>query len=505
MCQQYLNSHHITNRRGLGFLPVTSLKLNTANMKRVLYLLIIAAMAATFFTAGCTKENKAEPESVEPVEVGGLTLSITIPNAVPVNDTRSVQEPSALESEIKTVSVFVFNPNGTRAAAGAHTKRTVGQFTNVQGVWKLKDADYIATAAGENMKIYVGVNLPTSIDTLYNTEAALLDVIANLDHLDSSINTGFSMFSTGVTTTSVAVFHEDNVSNIASVYVKVERIVAKVVTTNSAPVSALTATWSGIGTGNTGPTMVFSITNYRVFNYGATSYIAPKITSNTRVSTQRRTNFEQSLIRVPHTEALHVIATPTGTEAQRQTARRNLPGYYVCENIGGTSYGNATYVYVASTVNITHAAGVSGNNIVYAAVPGGYGKGTSDVFVVRDKVNEIDYVTNNESKANAVALFLDNGSKYYIYRKGYVHFPICIYRVGDGKFDVLRNWYIHVDITGLAGGGELFHGYPGRNERPEDPTDPTIDNGNNPWSDAWLAVNIRMEAWDYLYKGAVLQ
>jgi len=494
----------------------------------------IAAAVLILGLAGCTKEGGVPQPKIDATK-GGLSLTIKIPNAVKASDTRATQDASIAENTINTVTVFIFDDTGVAAATGGATTLPISSFDqNTSGVWELKVGSYIPTTAGPK-RVYVGINLPATAQGPFASQAGLFAKIADLIDIDNSSAIGFSMFSTAVAPVNLGPLDPANVAGTAGVVnVNVERIVAKVVTTQSASGNDLVADW-----GN-GVTITYNIKDFLVFNDGITSYVAPnKPAGGYPVTTQNRNNFATSV-----GKAAKVIAS---TAPNTQIYKAGLDGFYVAENAPGlgaalSTFGAVTYVYVATFVTVSHAAEVNAaGQIIYTGVSGGYGKGSgaagNDVYMIVDKATGENYVTNDPTKADDVALRLNeiNGtdvlpvgdparSKIYTYKWGYVHFPVYVHSdyaagvAGASKHDykVLRNDYVHVDITGILMDKGFFPGYPGNPTdptKPIDPTDPTDPNNPRPKDpddpvdpeDAGLLVNVTVNPWEYRYTGVVLK
>lgn len=257
-----------------------------------------------------------------------------------------------------------------------------------------------------------------------------------------------------------------------------------------------------------------------------------------------------------------ILPTPNS-----ETELTDLKGFYIGENVTNTTdkdaqHGNTTYAWIQTRLALEKTAELNGaeTEVVYT---GGSLSGTETFHLVRVRGVQ-DYICRPENSV-AVATFLHsiypNDVSTYEFPFGFIYYRIFLNRVGpDGKplgeedkYNVYRNQFIHLDITGVVMSGEAGDpndptvpggpggfgpGYPGNPPAdttnpddpgpkvpvdpfnppvidPNDPTKPGGGPGDNPnphepeepidETEADLKVNITIKPWEYMYNDLVLE
>lgn len=453
--------------------------------------ILATALAAAVAFSSCSKDSEGAgaPDSKDGA---ALSISFTMPNT----QTRATQDANTAESTVNTLDVYVFNANGTTPAEGAYTSLSSGQFRFVtaSNVWTLNDDKQIKTIAGENMRIYVGINLPTSAQKAYTTEASLLAEIATLADLQSN---GFAMFST----VAVKTLKPTDEIAVNKVDVVVDRIMSKVVASTAA--KSYTSKWSA--TSNSPEiTFTYTIKEFNVYNEAIKTYVAKR--DHTLVDKAGETGVLNTFAA---SQAKANKAVVDGHPADGM--RMGMEGYYIGENMpANTLNENTTYAYVGTTVTVSHYASwdAAAKKVIYTAA----NYGADGIYVV--KFDGYSFVTNTSANATTICQELEaaNPGKdavFYSYHKGWVHFPVWLNPYGTNDYRVGRNEFIHVKVNGIANMDGLFPGYPGIDgttpEKPVDPTDPTNPNNPDPKPDvdpvdgypAVLNVEVKINPWTY--------
>ncbi|MDL2230436.1 Mfa1 family fimbria major subunit [Alistipes sp. OttesenSCG-928-L06] len=462
--------------------------------------ILAAGLAAMVAFSSCSKEDSGAvtPESKSEAM---MNISFKLPQTL----TRAELAGNEAENAVKAMDVFVFKANGTAPADGAHTRLSATQFHQVSGsnVWTLNDDNQIETIAGENMHIYVGINLPTALQTEFNTETNLLAQIATLADLQSD---GFAMFSTQTVKT---LEPKDKVA-VNKVDVKVDRIMSKVVA--STDKASYAAKWSA--TDNSPEiTFTYTIKEFNVYNEAIKTYVAKR--DHTLFNKAGETGVLNTFA-ASQTKANKNVVNGHPSDAGMRAA---MAGYYIGENIpASTLNSNTTYAFIGTTVSVSHFAtwDDAAKKVKYTATA----FGADGVYMV--KYNGFTFVTNSVANAEALCLGLKTidstkDATYYTFHKGWVHFPVWLNEYGTNDYRVGRNEFIHVKVNGIANMDGIFPGYPGVDgtnpEKPIDPTEPKpgVNPEPKPGPDpvdgypAVLQVNVEVNPWTYMANDVELQ
>ena len=559
---------------------------------------LMAAAAATLF-ASCTKEENGGdlPGNGEPAKVG---FSFKLPESA---FTRANGDPQPAsnpdEISVKRISVFIFDVNGMPATVNPYTKfddtEVAAAFakTSVSNndVYTLQEDYYIETNSGK-AHIYVGVNLPASLDKAYANETDLLSAKANANNEKAGAATTdatfakageFTMFGQGLdpVTKLPAVdlkeWEEGTPTTLNTVTVDVQRVVSKVVgTTRQATFSATKAgstdlAYWGLSTNPTNDMLLkYDIVGYNVYSELAESYLGYRAGRSVwdSIYDQYESFFKNStgvaawLGDGTHAGANKAMTVFAGSGPN--AALKDLAGFYVGENYssknpdgaGASLNGNTTYAMVATKVKINYTAAwdATDKKVVWNQIPGSptnYTTGTETLYVVEATVRETGkietFISTIEADAEAIIDGLEdmrhppvsnpdadaipgNGDEMieypvyssvstvpYVYKESYVHFLVWLNRDGFNDYNVGRNQFIHVNVTGVTGmdgnGNNIFPGYPGEEDDPSKPIDIT-KNDNNPdpkiitgkieGGKALLKVVITVKDWIYRENGGVL-
>ena len=483
-------------------------------MKKIL---VFASLLSLMFTS-CNKINEDNTTDKAKVQ-----FALHLPTVA----TKADQLATTNESTINTVSVWVFGPTGVAATTGNFEQYVFADFTPSGTAYELPDGKAFSTEAGNGKIIYIGVNVPTAFDVAYTSEGALKAAIATLTQ-GTPANRLLTWTGTG-SATNVAMFSNRQVVNLAAydpaansgagniqeVSADIHRIVSKVVTTKQA--ATFTNDWATLASDATLPVLTYTIMDNAVYQDAHASFLAQQTPSLIDINDAPAT---WSNVLNPHFAAVastdHKFKAVTtlaagSTEAQRQ----GIDGFYVGENKPTVAkYGNATYTLVRTGVSVNRTAKVNsaGTAIEWVASVYGYDAipaNRTDVHVMYKDGN--CYIVD-DANLSQVATFLGNGTPIdaQTYTDGYVYF--MVYLNPSASYNVDRNQYVHVDITGIE--QSLTFGtnvYPGDPTDPEVPTEP--DPGQpNPYDpplvidgQSQLKVKITIAPWDYVATPTVLK
>ncbi len=220
----------------------------------------------------------------------------------------------------------------------------------------------------------------------------------------------------------------------------------------------------------------------------------------------------------------------SGTFAAGETgaSASTINAKYIGENTGitGTSWGSSTFAFISTgvTVNAAVAWDATAKAVKWEEITGEYGFGKTDATIYYIRYDNKNYITNSLTKLSdirtGVALrdhqvviqpdaascnnprpdgFIDKiasefdseyGFETFVFEAGYAHFPFFM---GQGTtnnprpFDVLRNQFIHLNVTGMEQtlNDGVFPGYPGQSTTKlypgavvAQPLNPTADSPN---------------------------
>jgi hypothetical protein len=468
-------------------------------MKKIQILAMAAVMA--FGLTGCNK-NETGPKHGTEGPKAKLSLTFTLPASATRAADGEPLNATAQESTVSTVDVFVFTSAGVQAEVGGHTALSISDFTGSDGVYTT--IANIETLSGGKI-IYVGINLPAALRVPYATESDLLKVVETVTVM--SIDNSFTMFSGAI----LADLKSETVLPVNTVSADIDRVVAKVATSSSDASFANTWTEPGL-------TMTYTVKNFRVIQWAVKSYVAPNYWSP---GGKEKTLIDDATATdVLNAFAVDAASTPVTILNPHPTDDAdivNMGGFYVGENAPkATTNARTTYAMVATTVMCDMEAtwDAAAGDVVWSAVAGGFGNGTSDVYVVSFAGHH--YVCSTLAKATDLGLGLDGNtgtSMIYTYKMGYVHFVVWLNKNGINDYSVLRNQFIHVRVNGVTKRDFFFPGYPGDPTdptKPNDPTDPSNPDPKKPdelvdGEKAYLQVTVTVQPWTYKENNAILE
>jgi len=433
-------------------------------MKKIL----LAAVMALFMISSC---NKADINNnfLEEGSEATLDLVISFP-ATRAADSHATTD----ETKVTTVTVFVFNPDGTMAKMNTGnvplTFTVSSDFTaGADNTYSLNQARRITSTSGLK-HIYVGVNLPSSLNvsTITNVSDLLGEYATTVANLTSSA-TGFAMLS-AVKEATLLSQEAGSTPTVNKVTVQVERLVAKVTARKAA--SPSTGTFAK---GFTIQPDQFTVSNvgthiYPIQQFDASGNLKSPMKNSTAVGTLTSLN-------------------ENGTTT---VASRSL---YVNEYRPGVSYlrREATNVVVRGALSLSGFAFVDGSDVLQITgtptIVGG------EVFMVKDATNT--YFCKDVADAVAVETKIGASgiTKYTAASDGKIYFFYYIF-LNENETDayaIYRNQYIDLTIGQVRGVG-----YPGDPVTPDqpatlipDPDLPLIETA------AYLEVIVDVKNWAY--------
>ena len=558
-------------------------------------LFLMAAAAATLF-ASCAKEENSQDlaGNGEPAKVG---FSFEIPTQAAA--TRAETQISTNdEIKVNRISVFIFDETGAPATLGHYThfdeanvdaaKKVSTAFTagtnssSQKTTFTLNEDYYIETVSGL-AHLYVGINLPASLDHAYASEAALWAAKSNANGEGLKNQTpatwngegfaraaDFTMFGQAVAAgNKLEVELKDfEADGLTTVPVDVERVVSKVVGTTQKAVfpavkqgvTALNPSAAELAVWDNGLQLEYTIAAYNVYNEMSESFLNYKAGQSVWDSKydDLQSYFKDlggnvapfdlgttagKNIDIDATRVYDIAAAGNQTASGVDATLAAMTGFYIGENYSSKNpaanslsrNGSTTYAMVATTVTTNKVAAWVGTEVVWNDAVGGRTQGTETLYIVkaRNKETGIEevYITTENNATNGAQAILDglyalttdgedmesdrsnavySSAKMYTYLQSYVHFQVWLNRDGFNDYNVGRNEFIHVHVTGVTGmdgnGNGLFPGYPGDDEDPKKPGDLDGQDPNDPvdGSLAKLKVVITVKDWKYRQNGGVL-
>jgi hypothetical protein len=545
----------------------------------------LAAVVAFGLAACSQEENPNDPNRTLGDGKAQVGFSFRLPNAAFTRADQDASDPD--EITIERVSVFVFDESGVPASLNPYTTfnntfdntpeggiqadeafetGTAGNYTT----YSLKDAYMIETNSG-TAHIYVAVNLPASLDHAYASENALLEAKsnANNDPATDDVLDGegfaepgeFTMFGQALNgSNGVAIeLAEIDQSNTepTQVNVTVERVVSKVVGTTKA--ATFQATQEGATTlakwGND-VQLEYTIESFNVYQEMSDSYLS--FEKDRSVWGSLYNNDAWSYFKNKGAVSGWLGTNPGKNIGMTVFAQDNGPsddltdlsGFYVGENYSNKNpnfqenaslelsrNGYTTYAMVATKVTSNKVATWdAGTNYIKWDAPalGARTNPNNDLIVmyIPDEVEPLIVEGTTIADAIYAGLNAKDAVKYnnttikqYVYYESYVHFLVWLNKDGFNDYNIGRNEFIHVHVTGVTGSSGqdlnnddikdgIFPGYPGDEEDPEKPTD-LEDEDNNPEPldpedpiegfSAKLQVIITVKDWVYRLNGGILK
>ncbi len=487
--------------------------------------LFMLAMAAgiVFGAASCAKDVTGDIDGGNGGEKAGIRVAFALPNGgfgTRATDYEPLESTKA-ESNVSEVSVFVFDASGNAVDVGAWQNVPLGDFKAAQdqvgGIYyEMEDGETLEVSAGDDMRVWVGINLPDALDKIWVSEAQMKQQIALISDMDNDNN--FTMFSSAPADPSgIDLTAGDPVEEIA---VAVDRVVSKVVATVNPEFTAESSVvWTSIvneGLTEAEATVTHTPSHWFIIQDANSSWVAPHYDvlawNRLPLPVNGRPETYKGPLRTvaPYNDGVHYTGINVyeeslnkgyvempATTPQNDEALAAVSGRYIGENASlvengqnVAKNGNTTYAMIATTVNLNAEVVWENEKITWKSASA-YGNGVSDVFIIR--YEGIEYFTSSVDNANdiqtgiavkaATAMgitigtddgevdiedFLEDYPQYsaeiFKYDDGYVHFLVWLNWIDTNNYDILRNQFVHMDIAGLNANKNIdgsFPGYPG--------------------------------------------
>ena len=486
--------------------------------------ILATALAAVVAFSSCSKDDNGT-NPVDGGDAAKLNVSFKLPQTM---GTRATQPSTSVESDVNTMSVYIFDASGVAFAGnGNHFVKTTDFTETSPGTWALNAGKEVATKSGA-VRIYVGVNVPAAIQAkTFATEAALLAEVTALTAINNSVTTvGFTMFST-VNSTNLLPASTGGGGYVNDETMSVDRVVSKLVSsvTDTPAATDFVKTWTatggaaGISAATPVITFTYDVVEFGVYQEAVQSYLAKNPTTVYNNALYAATTVSPYATSV--TKANGTVAT--GHEDVTVANRNAWDSFYISEHTPAVPAlnGNTTYAMIATTVEIDYAAewDTTDSEIKYTSAT--YGAGSDDVFIVT--YEGYTFVTNTQVKASDIKVGLDaldalgvKKATIYTYEKGYVHFRVWLNKYADNDYRVGRNEFIHVRVNAVNAMDGIFPGYQGVTGTPNKPVDPNATpSPTNPTptppvnpidgTTAALNVEITINEWEYMDNNTILQ
>jgi hypothetical protein len=485
--------------------------LKSFSMKKLF--MMAAAMALAFGVTSCANNDDKPIGPINDDETG-MSLSLILP-AGSNGATRGIAngnvEGSAVENEVKTVHIFMFNPiGGAKVEFGGYTKV---DFSST-GATPTFSADATYTGDGVKwdmvnpvdasvglMKVYVGINVPNVPSGGYANEQALLDALETVANLSvttpPATATGITMISSVYNPTFVTVLAGDPIPASNKIDATVGRVVAKIVasTPSGKGVGAILDQSAWLKTDMTedvteltgsAVNLKYSLSHWRVFQNAVKSWVIAHPTTNKAAGTIN--SYGASLYPTPNPELAFI--TPTGTIGDNDLT--NAASFqYIGENAseaGGAPNNVTTYIYVSTKLTVDGRVAWDATKKIHWETVAEYGgtSSPSDIIVLYHNGTGKYYPTNDQTVAQAIidGVFRDGAREKlvnitatgaddpnepgtemtkegflaaypeyvvesYTYKQGYVHFYTWINKEGTNNYNIARNQYIHMELSGI--------------------------------------------------------
>ncbi|NDV57742.1 Mfa1 family fimbria major subunit [Bacteroides sp. 519] len=425
--------------------------------------------AATVMFASCSNEDNPN-EFIKGDKDAHLNIAVAFPKV----ETRSVVDGNATTDELKVTNVTVFIFENGAAASGSGQTFTADKFdATTENLYTLKEENKILTTNGTK-NIYVGINLPTSMQS-FTTESALAKAIA-VSASDLQGANGSAMFSTKVEKRLLeAVEAGGSTPQKNIVAVEVERLVAKVAVSH------------GSTTSYTKDNVTYTIDKFAVGQDGSEMYPMKVVNSGKLITPYKRNGAPTTLFNIN----------------ANNTASNGLVGAYAIENATekGTS-GEATYAVVRASfkpAKLHELDGTTIKEVAYAL------NSDNNIWVVRYEGDV--YFAATETIADAICANLSTlnptlKATKEEYKGSYCYYYVYLNKDDAGKkLELHRNDFIHISIDGVNGlgtsGDTATNG-----ETPVDPANPNEPVVKTATS---LIVSITTKAWNYSTKAVTLE
>lgn len=425
------------------------------------FLSMLAAAALLVGVTSCNNDDELSGvQGGEPTFLK-LNVSFQVPGTYATADDNATDA----ESAVKTVSVFIFE----KASGLLVSKGSLATTDFTQSADGLKDVytatAKIATTTGEKT-IYVGVNLPASMDFDLGTSLGHMktDVQTTSATLLTNTTNGFAMFSsTDVNATLVKTDHADYGTN-NTVTVPVERMSVKVALQAAATLNLATG-------GGVLSNVEYAIkqSNKKTFRFKNVDGLATK---DPNWATYATGDFES-------------FTNYVAINASTITDNKNLVVKYALENTSERHL-EKEVTYASVRASFVPNAFLDGTGVSKGSNVGQPAKtfwlvqtndGVKNYFDVSTEAD--DYMTINDVAAKApVKVEYTNGRCYY-----------NLFLNPNGGYNAIRNAFYKATITQIIAPGNPNVG-PKNPEQPiEAPTDITVNFEIQPWVMAqWNAI-----------------
>ena len=460
-------------------------------MKRFL---MFALVASTFLVA-CSKDDN------QPIDGGNekkidtsMGLNVTFPALNETRAARAADTDNATAGEliVNTVTVFIFNPNGS-VAPGNGTERSISTDFEDQtnNMWSLKESSRIKTTSGPK-KIYVAANLPSGFAATVTQENVLTQTATNFGGtlVAQLTSSGIGMMSPVKEINLVAMTDADNLSeqtpDANKFTTSIERMVAKVAVsyasaTTTYPVSGINYYVDQFGVGQDGSAM------YPAKWINAAGKLVTPFASRTGAPGTGR---------IKAINAYNAAGKP-----------KDLTNYfYAGENATQQGLrGEAAYASIRAKMTPPKYWKVVADALVEdmdAPAP--------DAYVVFH--NNQYYFTKSEAIAIAVSGVLNESNVnlppagYKLYSGHYCHYFVFLNRKNEatdqGHLELHRNDFINVKVNGINGIGEPGDPDTGGETPGPGPVDPEIPVVSIP---TMIEVTVDVTPWNYTDPTVILE
>ena len=424
-------------------------------------------MAATMMFASCNKEEGNVNKGQEG-EKALMDLVIQFPAESRAADSNA----SPNDSKITTVTVFIFNTDGS-AATGSPANLLASDFTSgSNNTYSLKADERIETTAG-NKNIYVGINLPSALSTVTSEGALKAEYAASISSLTSASD-GLAMLSNVSAKSLKAQEVGTTPTDPANVItVDVERLVSKVAARKSSSFTAANSDFKGF---------TIDVDQFAVGNVATHIYPVQRIAASKLVTPMLVSQAVETL-KPLNAAAVATNAVTSFFYVNESRAKNNLRGEATYAVVRGKlSFSNFAQI-VSDAISVTATATVTAGATVY---------------MVRDEDNST-YFCANLTDASLVAGKLTNAkiSTFKAASDGSIYCFYYVFLNADeaDALAVYRNQYFNIAVNSIKGVGA--GGDPTTPETPQFPLpdveEPAIEVA------AYLEVLVDVKPWDYKF------
>lgn len=450
---------------------------------------------------GCAKDGGDGPNGAGNEGPARMGISFRLPSEAFTRVDQPADDVAKFESKINTIQAWVFqggvavdDVEGADTNGGGYFTFDITDFNPAGAVYTLKDAEAVVTASGD-VTIFVAANTPAALNKAYDTPAELLAALATVGEMSGT--GAFTMCSAAKNADLTA--DDGTPGSVNKVSVDLGRVVSKVQATTKPAGVAFENQWTG------GPKLTYTVKGYNVHHDATSSYLVG----------------QASTLSTPIDETIKPSTLTVHPDAAVGSTLGNLTGgVYIGENwTDGTNLkGTTTFAMIGTTVALDKVAewNAVDNKVDWVAAPA-MPAAEDDVVILTASKGGVDYTfplidTNNltvESDALSAAL---TTAGYTVTRltfwDGWVHFQKWLNKAGSNDYNVGRNQFIHLNITGIAQVDGKFPGFPGKDDtNPETPSDPVPDTEEDDPVDplpAELLIEVTVKAWEYVANDVVL-